>query len=103
MPRALRLIALLLVVVATTTACQSISGKSAGQNLDDASITARVKSKLVAEKAGNLTRVNVDTNGGTVYLSGVVDTKEQKTRIQQIARDVLGVKSVVNNLQIQKR
>jgi hyperosmotically inducible protein len=103
MPRTLRLIALLLVLVTTTTACQSISGKSAGQNLDDASITARVKSKLVAEKAGNLTRVNVDTNGGTVYLTGVVDTKEQKTRIQQIARDILGVKSVVNNLQIQKR
>lgn len=101
MPRTLRPIALLLVLVATTTACQSISGKSAG--LDDASITARVKSKLVAEKAGNLTRVNVDTNGGTVYLSGVVDTKEQKTRIQQIAHDIPGVKSVVNNLQIQKR
>jgi hyperosmotically inducible periplasmic protein len=103
MSRALRMVAWLLVVVAATTACGSITGKTAGQNVDDATITAKVKSKLVAEKAANLTRIDVDTNGGTVYLSGVVDTVEQKTRAHQIAHEVVGVKSVVNNLQIQKR
>jgi hyperosmotically inducible protein len=85
------------------TACQSMTGKSAGRNVDDAAITASVKSKLVAEKASNLTRVDVDTNNGTVYLNGTVDTPEQKTTAEQLAWQAKGVKSVVNNLQVQKK
>jgi len=78
-------------------------GKTAGQNVDDATITAKVKSKLVAEKAANLTRIDVDTNNGTVYLNGVVETDEQKTRAHQLAHEVAGVKSVVNNPASPKR
>jgi hyperosmotically inducible protein len=62
-----------------------------------------VKSKLVADKAANLTRVDVDTNNGTVYLNGTVDTAEQKAKAEQLAWQAGGVKSVVNNLQVQKK
>ena len=91
------------VLLMVMTACQSMTGKSAGTNIDDAGITASVKSKLVAEKAANLTRVDVDTNNGTVYLNGTVDSPEQKTRAEQLAWQASGVKSVVNNLQVQKK
>jgi hyperosmotically inducible protein len=80
-----------------------MTGKSAGRTVDDATITAAVKSKLVADKATNLTRVDVDTNNGTVYLNGTVDNAEQKTRAEQLARQANGVRAVVNNLQVQKR
>jgi len=40
--------------------CQAMTGKTAGQNVDDASLTASVKSTLVADKAANLTRIDVD-------------------------------------------
>jgi hyperosmotically inducible protein len=99
---ALRSIAVVLVLV-LATACQSMTGKSAGTNIDDASITASVKSKLVADKAANLTRVDVDTNSGTVYLNGTVDSAEQKAKAEQLAWQAKGVKSVVNNLQVQKK
>ena len=99
----LRTVAAVLVLVALVTGCRSMTGKSAGTNADDATITASVKTKLVAEKASNLTRVDVDTNNGTVYLNGTVDTAEQKTRAEQLARQAQGVKNVVNNLQVQKR
>ncbi|HEU5197431.1 MAG TPA: BON domain-containing protein [Methylomirabilota bacterium] len=99
----LRTIAAVLVLVALVTGCRSMTGKSAGTNADDATITASVKTKLVAEKASNLTRVDVDTNNGTVYLIGTVDTAEQKARAEQLARQAQGVKNVVNNLQVQKR
>ena len=98
----LRHVAVLLAVVLATTACESMTGKSAGTNLDDATITASVKSKLVADKVSNLTRVDVDTNNGTVYLNGTVDSAEQKSRAEELARQAQGVKSVVNNLQVQK-
>jgi hyperosmotically inducible periplasmic protein len=95
--------AMLLVLVMATAACESMTGKSAGTNVDDATITASVKSKLVADKAANLTRVDVDTNSGTVYLNGTVESPEQKARAEQLARQAQGVKSVVNNLQVQKK
>ena len=99
----LRSVAMALVLVMAVAGCQSMTGKSAGTNFDDATITASVKSKLVADKAANLTRVDVDTNSGTVYLNGTVDSPEQKTRAEQLAWQAKGVKSVVNNLQVQKK
>jgi osmotically-inducible protein OsmY len=62
-----------------------------------------VKTKLVADKPTNLTRVDVDTNNGTVYLNGAVDSAEQKARAEQLAWQANGVKGVVNNLQVLKR
>jgi hyperosmotically inducible periplasmic protein len=103
MTAAFRSIAVLLILVAVAAGCRSVTGKSAGATVDDATITASVKSKLVADKASNLTRVDVDTNNGTVYLNGTVDSAEQKSRAEQLAWQAQGVKSVVNNLQVQKR
>ena len=103
MSRAFKMFAVLLVLVSFVTGCRSMTGRSAGQNVDDASVTASVKSKLVGDQASNLTRVDVDTNNGTVYLNGTVETPEQKVRAEQLAWQAKGVKSVVNNLQVQKK
>jgi hyperosmotically inducible protein len=103
MTRAFRSLAILVAVLALVAGCRAMTGKSAGTNVDDASITANVKSRLVAEKASNLTRVDVDTNNGTVYLNGTVETPEQKAKAEQLAWQAKGVKSVVNNLQVQKK
>jgi osmotically-inducible protein OsmY len=78
-----------------------MTGRSAGRNIDDASITAAVKSTLVADKAANLTRVDVDTTNGVVALNGIVSSAEQKERAAQLARRVDGVRNVINNLQVQ--
>jgi osmotically-inducible protein OsmY len=60
-----------------------------------------VKSKLVAEKASSLTKVNVDTRQGVVSLNGTVDSNETKERAAKLARQVEGVREVVNNLKVQ--
>ncbi len=99
----IRTVAIAMTLVLATAACQSMTGKSAGTSIDDATITASVKSRLVAEKAANLTRVDVDTNNGTVYLNGTVESPEQRSRAEQLAWQAKGVKSVVNNLQVQKK
>jgi hyperosmotically inducible periplasmic protein len=89
-------------VIRSLVACSSTTGKTAGENVDDATITASVKAKLVADKPANLTRVDVDTNNATVYLNGVVESAEHKARAEELARQAKGVKSVVNNLQVKK-
>ena len=100
---ALRTLIVLVLLTALTAGCQSMTGKSAGRNIDDASITTSVKAKLVGDKAANLTRVDVDTNNGVVSLNGVVATPEQKLRAERLAMEASGVRSVVNNLQVEKR
>jgi osmotically-inducible protein OsmY len=82
-------------------ACQTMTGRTAGENVDDATITTSVKSKLAADKLSTLTRVDVDTRRGTVYLNGVVQSPKDKERAEQLAMQVGGVNKVVNNLQIQ--
>ena len=103
MTSAFRAVAVLVVLVAVVAGCQSMTGKSTGTNIDDATITASVKAKLVGEKASNLTRVDVDTNNGAVYLNGTVESAGQKSKAEQLAWQASGVKTVVNNLQVQKR
>jgi hyperosmotically inducible protein len=80
-----------------------MTGQTAGQHVDDSTITASVKAKLVGDKVANLTRIEVDTTNQVVTLNGVVESADQKSRAEQLARQVGGVKSVNNNLQVQKQ
>src|SRR6185295_10096887 len=100
MRHVLRSMLVLVMLMAVTVGCTSMTGKSAGQNVDDASITASVKTKLAAEKPATLTKVDVDTNKGTVYLTGNVENATIKERATELARQVAGVREVVNNLKI---
>ena len=81
--------------------CTSMTGQSAGQYVDDRTITSTVKAQLVADKAANLTRIDVDTTNRVVYLNGIVQSREQRARAEQLAMQVSGVREVKNNLQIQ--
>ena len=95
-----RAVVIVIAVLALAVGCQSLTGKTLSTNVDDTGITASVKAKLVADRPTNLTRVDVDTSQGTVYLNGSVERAEQKARAEQLAWQASGVKSVVNNLQV---
>ena len=84
-------------------ACTALTGETVGRNLDDATITTAVKSKLAVEKGSSLTRIDVDTVRGVVTLNGVVDSAATKKRAEQIARSVDGVHGVNDDLQIQSQ
>lgn len=72
--------------------------QSTGEYVDDASITAKVKTAFVRDDVVKALQVDVDTFKGAVQLSGFVDTQAQKQRAEQIAAGVQGVQSVTNNL-----
>lgn len=91
----------ILGVMVLLAACQSTTGRTLGENIDDSAITASVKAKLGAEQIGTVTRIDVDTNQGVVALNGTVKTPEMRTRAEQIARQVEGVRDVINNLRVQ--
>ncbi|OLC13980.1 MAG: hypothetical protein AUH29_11435 [Candidatus Rokubacteria bacterium 13_1_40CM_69_27] len=91
------------VILSFLSGCQSMTGRSTGRFVDDQSITASVKAKLVADKAANLTRVGVKTVNGTVYLTGSVDSAEQKARAEELTKRVNGVEKIVNDIQVSER
>jgi hyperosmotically inducible protein len=97
------LLSVALSLMLSVAGCTSLTGQSAGQNVDDTTISASVKSKLVADRASNLTRVDVDTTNRVVALNGVVETADQKRRAEELAKQVDGVRRVNNNLQVQRR
>ena len=66
--------------------------------VDDAAITTKVKAALLADDQVKGTQINVDTSGGSVRLTGTVDSPAQVTRAVEIAKGVTGVRKVDNNL-----
>ncbi|HEX5049232.1 MAG TPA: BON domain-containing protein [Gammaproteobacteria bacterium] len=66
--------------------------------VDDATTTAMVKSKLLGDPHIKGTKIDVDTRGDVVTLSGTVGTKEQKELAEQIAKNTGDVKQVRNQL-----
>ena len=74
--------------------------RTIGQMIDDATIVAEVTAKLTADKLSNFAKINVKSDAGTVTLSGTVDSAERRARAAQIAANVSGVKTVLNNIEV---
>lgn len=74
----------------------------AGEFVDDAWITTKVKALLLKEDALSALKIDVDTKDGVVRLSGQVDKSEQVARAAEVASKVAGVKRVQNDLTLKK-
>jgi hyperosmotically inducible periplasmic protein len=70
----------------------------------NATLTGKVKSALASDAgAKTMTNINVDSNNGVVTLKGRVDTADAKKKAADIAKKVEGVKSVKNELKVEKK
>lgn len=74
------------------------STRSYGEAIDDATITATVKSKLLWSKSTDGLTADVDTNRGRVTLKGTADSKDAKALAGRLALNSRGVESVDNQL-----
>lgn len=68
--------------------------------MDDAGITASVKTDLAKDPDLSALAINVDTKDGVVTLNGPAPSAAAKSRAETIAKGVKGVKSVSNNLAV---
>ncbi|MBW1710971.1 MAG: BON domain-containing protein [Deltaproteobacteria bacterium] len=85
------------VLLFSLSACLTPGGRTAGQTVDDATITTKVKAKLIKDDILKGFAIGVKTFKSEVTLTGAVDSADTKTRAAQIARTVYGVRKV-NNL-----
>jgi len=71
-----------------------------GEKIDDASITAQVKSSLMAHRSTSAIKTKVQTADGVVTVSGVAKNDAEKSLVTKLATDINGVVSVINNMTI---
>ncbi|HAR95048.1 MAG TPA: transporter [Deltaproteobacteria bacterium] len=91
-----------LALVVGLSACRTPAGRSAGQVVDDATITSEVKAKLLADSVTKGIAVSVETFEGQVTLTGAVDNEDEREKAGQIAKGVRGVRKVHNLLNLKK-
>lgn len=78
--------------------------RSTGQVVDDATLTAKVKTELAQTQGlGEALAINVDTYRGVVSLAGFVDNAQQVQAATNAARKVEGVREVKNSLQVKPK
>jgi hyperosmotically inducible periplasmic protein len=71
-----------------------------GEKIDDASITAQVKSSLMSHRSTSALKTKVQTTDGVVTVSGVAKNAAEKSLVTKLVTDINGVISVNNNMTI---
>jgi len=89
------------VSIFLTVGCQT-NPQTTGHYIDDTAITTSVKTHLATDgPLKTMTQISVKTVENTVYLTGKAPTLQAKNRAEEIARQVDGVQTVVNNITVQ--
>ena len=110
----MRSVLLIFVVVLTLGGCTALvvggaaaggyavgkDDRGVGTIVDDGTITASVKTKLIADKYVKAFSIDVDTYEGVVTLAGTVTSYVARSQAEKLAGEVDGVSSVVNNIQV---
>jgi len=88
--------------VGTFTGCAgNANERSTGQYIDDKTMQHQVRDALSNNAEYKFDNVNVDVYRGTVQLSGFVQNADQKSKANDIAKSVQGVKDVQDNISLQ--
>lgn len=79
----------------------SSAKESAKEFVKDSVITTKIKAKLAKAKDVSAMHIKVDTDkAGVVYLSGTAKSQAEADRAVALAREVEGVTSVENKIEI---
>ena len=81
-----------------TAACNT--NQPADEQMSDASITAKVKSKFATDSDVSALNIDVDTQDGVVYLIGRVQNDAERREAQRLAEETSGVRDVKNLLEV---
>lgn len=85
----------------SVAATPELAEQSAGTKLDDASITAQVKSALWTHRSTSSLKTKVGTRDGEVTLTGIAKNGAEKSLVTKLVNDIQGVISVKNEMTIE--
>jgi len=91
----------LAILVASLLGCASTATQEGtGEYIDNTIITTKVKAAILNEPTLKSSEINVETFKGVVQLSGFVNSQADINKAVEIVRQVKGVKSVKNDMQL---
>jgi hyperosmotically inducible protein len=85
-----------------TQASLGSAAEKTGGYIDDSAITAKINAEILSDPLLKASQINVSTIGGTVKLSGAVDSQQSVNRTMEIVRSNKNVKAVENNLVVKR-
>jgi hyperosmotically inducible protein len=89
------------VALLTASGCAVTRGQeTVGAYIDDATITAKIKSRFIEDLKVDASAISVETLKGTVMLSGFAKNAEERNAAERIARNVNGVVAVKNEIAV---
>jgi len=77
--------------------------RTVGDKIDDASITALVKTTLLSHRSTSAVKTSVKTTDGVVTLSGIAGNDAEKSLAAKLASDVKGVRSIDNQMTVDNK
>ena len=81
----------------------AVGTEKAAETIDEARVTAKVKSKIALDDTLDGSRIHVSTDDNVVTLTGTVITEAQHTRALALTRETEGVAMVVDHLSVGSR
>ena len=74
--------------------------RTVGNMIDDSVITTKAKAAIFNAPDLKTLQISVQTRKGEVLLSGFVDNQAAKMKAEEVVKNIAGVKSVINSLEV---
>ena len=94
---------LLVLGLALFSGCASMTGRTAGEHIDDATITTEVNAIIVKDEDAQYLKIDVSSTDGNVVLQGFINDRKAEDRIVAEVRKVKGVKTVKSLLKVEEK
>jgi osmotically-inducible protein OsmY len=89
------------IALASIAGCSAnLPKESAGEYVDDAVITTKVKAAIFDQPSLKSSEISVETFKGAVQLRGYVASQANIDKTVEVARSVNGVRSVINDMRL---
>ena len=87
--------------LALLSGCASMTGETAGENIDDATIHTKATAVVVKDPDAHYFKIDVTVTQGDIVLTGFVNSRGTEDRIVENIRAIKGVKSVKSLLKLE--
>jgi len=103
MKKVILLSVLVVFGLALFSGCATMTGRTAGEYMDDSSITTQVNGIIVKDPDAQYLKIDVSSTDGNVVLAGFIHDKKAEERIVAKIKEIKGVKSVKSNLKVEEK
>jgi osmotically-inducible protein OsmY len=103
MKKVILLSVLVVFGLALFSGCATMTGRTAGEYIDDSSITTQANGIIVKDPDAQYLKIDVSSTNGNVVLAGYIHDKKAEERIVAKIKEIKGVKSVKSNLKVEEK